>query len=515
MTWLRLAILTAATLTLGGCVGGDDSDGSGSGSGSGSGGGDGDGDTSRTCRDWEVTCDGSCATTPSDANNCGACGTQCEADEVCALSECIADCPSGYTECGAGCHDLDYDSSNCGGCGNLCDEGEQCGGGECVTACENGEAPCGSGGACVDTDLDTDHCGACGISCEAEERCDRGSCVLDCSIREEDCDGVCVDTVIDVENCGACGISCGDGLDCVGARCQCPPGEQDCNFGCIDIMQDESNCGGCGFACNINQICVGGGCELDCGGGLVDCLDGNGCTDLFGDDANNCGGCGLVCPVGQPGTIAQCNAGTCELGCGPGRAACDGAANDIDGCEVNLRSDDANCGSCGNVCPLSDCGSGVCGGPPLQTFIGPQTNLDISDLDGWTTCYSDTYGDSSGSLSNIQSVCDGTHIMLACRQSGSDTITLAAHTVREDAFLNSRGIQSNGSVWYYDEVDSWGFALGGDLVSLNSCDTGSTNPDMRLCFHTGGGLITTGYRCGSTTGVTSSLWERMVLTASP
>jgi hypothetical protein len=49
---------------------------------------------------------------------------------------------------------------------------------------------------------------------------------------------------------------------------------------------------------------------------------------------------------------AACPGGTCSNGrciCGPDFAACDGKART--GCEINIRTDPANCGACRNQCP--------------------------------------------------------------------------------------------------------------------------------------------------------------------
>ncbi|CAK9201182.1 unnamed protein product [Sphagnum troendelagicum] len=50
---------------------------------------------------------------------------------------------------------------------------------------------------------------------------------------------------------------------------------------------------------------------------------------------NNCGSCNNKCPVGQ-----QCCSGQC----------------------VNILTNSANCGGCGNVCNNVPCTFGICGG---------------------------------------------------------------------------------------------------------------------------------------------------------
>jgi hypothetical protein len=54
------------------------------------------------------------------------------------------------------------------------------------------------------------------------------------------------------------------------------------------------------------------------------------------------------------------------------------------------------------------------------------------------------------------------------------------------------------------------------MPSRNSCDIagGETNPELRLCWHTGGGNIQGGYRCGATTGLNGDpTWQRLVFHA--
>ena len=73
---------------------------------------------------------------------------------------------------------------------------------------------------------------------------------------------------------------------------------------------------------------------------------------------------------------------------------------------------------------------------------------------------------------------------------------------------------ANGVSWYYNDSYSWGFARENDPLSRNSCDTNNTNPEDRLCWHTHGNEVSTGWRCGATTGLNgNNNWERKIFQA--
>jgi hypothetical protein len=73
----------------------------------------------------------------------------------------------------------------------------------------------------------------------------------------------------------------------------------------------------------------------------------------------NCGGCGILCPSG-PNSTPICSGGACTIACAAGYADCDGIATN--GCEVDLLTDAAHCGSCANACDGGACVAGVCTG---------------------------------------------------------------------------------------------------------------------------------------------------------
>jgi hypothetical protein len=173
-------------------------------------------------------------------------------------------------------------------------------------------------------------------------------------------------------------------------------------------------------------------------------------------------------------------------------------------------------------------GYGICNGDPddtdpsvfplLFTFYGVRTNFPDTDLVGWELCHSETYGVYGTSLTGtVLSRCNKNNLMLACRQTGSATITVAAHAPRPDVIYDTgSGYSSvhnaNGVDWYYSSSYSWGFVNAGSGVARSSCDTmGSPDSEKRLCWHTSGGTLSGGYRCGTTTGLnSSSTWERLV-----
>jgi hypothetical protein len=154
------------------------------------------------------------------------------------------------------------------------------------------------------------------------------------------------------------------------------------------------------------------------------------------------------------------------------------------------------------------------------TFSGILTDIPESTLVGWDLCFSDYYADYS-SITNIQSACGSDDLVVACRQTGSSTLTLAASAPSADIFYptgtGNIGHVANGVEWYYDANYSWGFVEPGDGMSRNSCDTESGSfAERRLCWHTSSDYISGGYRCGSTTGLNSSYsWERLVYKATP
>jgi hypothetical protein len=167
-------------------------------------------------------------------------------------------------------------------------------------------------------------------------------------------------------------------------------------------------------------------------------------------------------------------------------------------------------------------------GPPsgLQALIEPMVNVseDAFIAQGWTECYSDLYTDSGTPLSTIFSQCNKKYLMLACRPVGSNTFTVASYANRNDVLTDTGDGDNyvthtaNGAGWYYNSQHSWGFAQAGDPVRKNSCDIpeafdpNSPNLEMRLCWHTGGGNLTGGFRCGTELflqGVPN--WERVIL----
>lgn len=154
-----------------------------------------------------------------------------------------------------------------------------------------------------------------------------------------------------------------------------------------------------------------------------------------------------------------------------------------------------------------------------QTYlpVGPQVDVPVAVVStgGWIECYRDTY-DNELNAETVLERCPGDLLMLSCRTTGSDTLTLLAQGLRSDVTFDTGVNQdvthiANGVGWYFANVYSWGFVRAGDSVSKNECDTDSSGAnDERLCWHlTDSG----GYRCGETQGLNDSVvFERIVYT---
>ena len=310
----------------------------------------------------------------------------------------------GLSACETGFADCDMDSST--GCEvNTQSVAEHCGvcGMRCVTpggvpacmasrcelaACFTGRADCNAtptDGCEVDLAVDARNCGSCGMDCSlpnATGVCAAGGCAIGtCNAGFADCDGVaangCETTLAtSAAHCGMCGNLCtfpGSSAACSDGQCRiaaCSAGFGDCDNnasnGCeAPFASDSLNCGGCGARCTVpsaTAACVGGRCAVGtCNVGFADC-DGNpanGCEVNTRSDPANCNGCGVRCTT--PGATAACATGRCEIAvCDAGRTDCDGSY--INGCEVSTLTNPMHCGGCGSWCSLSNATASCAGG---------------------------------------------------------------------------------------------------------------------------------------------------------
>lgn len=72
-----------------------------------------------------------------------------------------------------------------------------------------------------------------------------------------------------------------------------------------------------------------------------------GCDAAVAVDPANCGACGNVCPI-RPGAAPSCASGRCVSTCVAGALDCDRMPEN--GCEVDALRSRANCGACGRAC---------------------------------------------------------------------------------------------------------------------------------------------------------------------
>ncbi|MFO0624497.1 MAG: hypothetical protein U0325_02690, partial [Polyangiales bacterium] len=115
--------------------------------------------------------------------------------------------------------------------------------------------------------------------------------------------------------------------------------------------------------------CRVGRCGVTCNVGFADC-DGvadNGCEADLRSNAANCGTCGFRCSPANG--VGACSAEGCTLAaCNAGFADCD--RDPSDGCETALRRDARNCGGCGVACgPGTVCTEGRCEAPAGSLFV--------------------------------------------------------------------------------------------------------------------------------------------------
>jgi hypothetical protein len=111
----------------------------------------------------------------------------------------------------------------------------------------------------------------------------------------------------------------------------------------------------------VNAACSNSTCTYACAAGFADCnaQANDGCETSLTNDVANCGSCGNACPVPAHAVNAACSNSTCTYACAAGFADCNAQAND--GCETDTQWSNANCGACGKSCSATEvCTSGAC-----------------------------------------------------------------------------------------------------------------------------------------------------------
>jgi len=201
-----------------------------------------------------------------------------------------------------------------------------------------------------------------------------GNCTLEqgCYTQNRDCtDAPGCETFIDEDpmNCGGCGQNCSYILHsdpyCQSGVCTldiCDPGYDNCddngNNGCESDLSSIYTCTGCGTDCTqapyaytVLNVTCNVTCSYDrCSFGYLDC---DGFPDDYCEvsmDEFNCGTCGTQCALQNAYPYCDVSLGACTTGggCYDGFGDCNNDASD--GCETDLSSSDANCGTCNSPC---------------------------------------------------------------------------------------------------------------------------------------------------------------------
>lgn len=152
---------------------------------------------------------------------------------------------------------------------------------------------------------------------------------------------------------------------CEPVRGTCAVGWGDCDGvasnGCEqDLLSSAAHCGGCGRPCAVGEVCSASACRSSCMAPSMLC---SGTCINPASDLRNCGACGVVCAAANGSAL--CSSGRCVVSaCAAGRGDCD--ATYSNGCEADLSSDAAHCGSCSVSCSRgSSCSSGRCACTPI------------------------------------------------------------------------------------------------------------------------------------------------------
>lgn len=186
-----------------------------------------------------------------DPKHCGSCTNACQADQVCSMGKCKAQCDAPTTRCasdaGAVCADLTVDTKNCGACGKAC------------AAADAGAMAPGTNNPEAGVPYDGGPGWALGTP-----TCKASACDVTCTGGMTACSGLCFDTQNHHDRCGDCNTACAVSEWCNHGHC-CSPDKMWCSSACIDVLSDPQNCGNCGNVCSgMTPYCSAGKCVAAC-----------------------------------------------------------------------------------------------------------------------------------------------------------------------------------------------------------------------------------------------------------
>ncbi len=333
----------------------------------------------------------------NDAQRCGAACDACPDGSVCVDGRCSCGsdehCAAGEKCCAGGCVPVLDDPANCGQCGNACPAPAAgttvaCEQGNCVQRCEDGFADCDqseTNGCEEPLDSDT-NCGGCFVDCTAVHAPNAATARCEGDAAGAACVAVCNDprwADCDADLVNGCERSTtASATDCGACNRACPPVPN-----AVPVCQFAERC----LGATRDPACDGEAplCGFTCNPGFADC-DGNpsnGCEVNLGTDEANCGQCGRICN----GTCAN-GGSSCSVSCTWPRADCDG--NGFNGCEVDLSDNLNHCGMCGSSCEWGEaCEGGSCcnngGGTPGTCLPGCCAGLNCTrdPESGDRSCY--------------------------------------------------------------------------------------------------------------------------------
>jgi Lectin C-type domain/Domain of unknown function (DUF2341) len=366
---------------------------------------DGDGDGTANCNDGcpsdpGKTAPGVCGCGVGDTDGDGTedCSETCDSDPL-KLSPGL---------CGCGTPDTNSDGDSLPDCNETCDNDP------------NKTAPGACGCGLADTNSDGDSQADCNETCDSDPN-KTAPGVCGCGTPDTDSDGdgtlncndlcpnnnpktapgVCGCAVADTNTDGDSQADCNETCDndpnkLAPGTCGCGNGDAagyvSCNGAdgvCETAISTLSNCGSCGNVCNLanaSEACTGSGHSYACTIASCDASYYSNCNSVTADGCEidtrtntaNCGACGNSCASHSNVSSASCSASACGYTCDSGYGDCNATA----GCETNTRTL-SNCGGCGVPCSRSNatatCATGTCA---ISACTGGYSNCDGVDANG-------------------------------------------------------------------------------------------------------------------------------------